>query len=81
MRPCSITIHTDQTGLSALTDQPGPSGIADSSGATDISSHQHGEKYCYCGGPDEGRMIACKNSDCAIEWFHTSCLMINTIPR
>lgn len=80
-RPCSITIRTDQMGLSALTDQPGPSGIADSSGATDISSCQHEEKYCYCSGPDEGQMIACENSDCAIEWFHTSCLMITTIPR
>ena len=33
------------------------------------------QKYCYCGGPDIGRMIACENQDCIIEWFHTDCLM------
>ena len=48
---------------------------------SDSSGHQLSEnKYCYCRGPEEGTMIACKNEDCAIEWFHTDCLMIDTIP-
>ena len=65
-RPCSDIIDTDP---------PGPSGVAENS---DLQLEQ---KYCYCGGPDIGRMIACENQDCIIEWFHTDCLMIDTIPR
>ena len=58
------------------TDQiPGPSG------ANDTSTALQERKYCYCGGPEEGRMIGCDNEDCIIEWFHTSCLKINDIPR
>ena len=30
--------------------------------------------YCYCGGPEFGRMLACDNKDCSIEWFHIECL-------
>ena len=26
--------------------------------------------YCYCNRPEFGRMLACDNQDCAIEWFH-----------
>ena len=49
---------------------------------SDSNGHQLVDnKYCYCGGPEEGTMIACENEDCAIEWFHTDCLMIDTIPR
>ena len=49
---------------------------------SDSNGHQLSEnKYCYCGGPEEGTMIACENEDCAIEWFHTDCLMIDTVPR
>ena len=28
----------------------------------------------YCGGPEFGRMLACDNKDCFIEWFHIECL-------
>lgn len=35
------------------------------------------EVYCLCGGKDEGRMIACDNSHCAIEWFHYKCFGIH----
>ena len=26
--------------------------------------------YCWCGGDEEGRMIACDNPGCKVEWFH-----------
>ena len=37
--------------------------------------------YCYCRGPEEGTMIACDNPDCPIEWFHTKCLRLHTLPK
>ena len=40
------------------------------------------KKYCYCQDSenDGDEMIACDYSHCAIEWFHTRCLKITTIP-
>lgn len=40
-----------------------------------------GRVYCTCGGPEEGRMIACDNDDCAIEWFHYKCIGISRKPK
>ena len=37
--------------------------------------------YCYCHRPEEGTMIACNNPDCAIEWFHISCLQLTKVPK
>lgn len=31
---------------------------------------------CYCRGPEFGRMLACDNKDCVIEWFHIECLKL-----
>ena len=39
------------------------------------------EVYCYCKGPDEGKMIGCDNNKCAIQWFHLDCLRITSIPK
>ena len=36
--------------------------------------------YCFCNQPSEGEMIGCDNPDCKIEWFHTKCLKMKTIP-
>ena len=41
----------------------------------------HQPSYCYCQGPEEGTMIACDNPDCPIEWFHTKCLHLQTLPK
>lgn len=43
--------------------------------------------YCYCRNPEprEGssssEMIACDNPHCSVEWFHTKCLKIKSIPK
>ena len=39
--------------------------------------------YCYCRGPEFGRMLACDNKDCVIEWFHIECLKLKVklIPK
>ena len=37
--------------------------------------------YCYCNGPDKGKMIACDNPACPFEWFHVRCLGIRLIPK
>ena len=39
------------------------------------------QKFCYCGGPEQGTMIACEHEDCPIEWFHMDCLLITTAPK
>ena len=43
--------------------------------------HVDQPSYCYCGGPENGTMIACDNPDCPIEWFHTKCLRLQTLPK
>ena len=32
--------------------------------------------YSYCGDPEFGRMLACDNKDCLIEWFHIECIKL-----
>ena len=39
------------------------------------------EQWCYCQGPEEGEMIFCEMDGCLIEWFHTKCLQLTTIPK
>lgn len=38
------------------------------------------EKYCYCNGPDSGRMLACDGKQCKQEWFHFDCIGIKEAP-
>jgi len=37
--------------------------------------------YCLCRQVAFGEMIACDNEDCAIEWFHYSCVNLNKKPK
>ena len=37
--------------------------------------------YCYCRGPEEGKMIACDNPSSPVEWFHLKCLHLKTVPK
>ncbi|CAN7979290.1 unnamed protein product, partial [Ixodes persulcatus] len=37
--------------------------------------------YCVCSGPEEGKMIACDNENCAVGWFHFRCVGLRTAPR
>lgn len=39
------------------------------------------DQFCLCGEGEHGRMIACDNSDCKIEWFHFSCVGLRAKPR
>lgn len=32
------------------------------------------ERYCICNGPYVGKMVACENGACEIEWFHLGCV-------
>ena len=48
----------------------------------DKSGHENKtDKWCYCQGEEFGEMIACDNSQCCIQWFHTQCLHISRIPK
>ena len=39
------------------------------------------QKICYCGGPEEGTVVTCDNVNFSIEWSHTECLKITTVPK
>ena len=47
---------------------------------TSSTSHQ-ATTYCWCGGEDVGRMVACDNPNCPVEWFHFKCVGITRKPR
>ena len=38
--------------------------------------------YCYCQKPDDGGsdMVGCDNPACSREWFHRTCLKLNSLP-
>jgi len=48
-------------------------------GHTDIDPNE--PVYCVCRQVAFGEMIACDNEDCAIEWFHYSCVNLNKKPK
>ena len=66
------------------THPPGPSSesIPECSSLSESQANSAAKKYCYCQDSenDGDEMIACDYSHCAIEWFHTRCLKITTIP-
>ena len=37
--------------------------------------------YCWCHGEEAGRMVACDNPHCTIEWFHFNCVGLARKPR
>lgn len=37
--------------------------------------------YCWCRGGEHGRMIACDNHSCKIEWFHFDCAKLKRKPQ
>lgn len=39
------------------------------------------ETYCYCGGPESGRMIGCDDNRCEMQWFHFECAGLEKPPR
>lgn len=52
-------------------------------GSVDVSSNDlsNGGVYCVCKKDIPGRMIACDNTACYIEWFHYSCVGITRAPK
>jgi inhibitor of growth protein 4 len=38
-------------------------------------------KYCICNQVSFGRMIACDNPQCQIEWFHFACVKLEEEPK
>ncbi|GIZ40198.1 hypothetical protein CKM354_000355000 [Cercospora kikuchii] len=45
------------------------------------SSAEPKKTYCYCNGPDSGRMLACDGEQCKKEWFHFECLGFEEAPE
>ena len=50
----------------------------------DLSGGQtkdNAQVYCWCQQEEFGRMIACDNPTCRIEWFHFSCVGLSRKPK
>ena len=71
----SFTANASNMDLGDLMD------FDDTNESTDTPNVDQPSYYCYCQGPEEGTMIACDNPDCPIEWFHTKCLRLQTLPK
>lgn len=39
------------------------------------------DAYCFCRGPETGKMIACDSSFCQYKWFHFSCVALKKTPK
>ena len=39
------------------------------------------QEYCYCRKGEKGKMVACDNKSCAYEWFHFSCVGLESEPQ
>lgn len=51
---------------------------------TDKQSNVRGEeneKWCYCGEGEHGKMIACDDENCELQWFHLGCVGLTKAPR
>ncbi len=74
-----------QISSSGSTQSPGPSSesFPESSSLSESQANSTTKKYCCCQDSknDGDEMIACDYLNCPIEWFHTRCLQITTIPR
>ena len=77
----SFTAEVSNTGLSEDWTATGDSLDHDDTTDSTDTRGVNQPSYCYCQGPEEGTMIACDNPDCPIEWFHTKCLRLHTLPK
>lgn len=39
------------------------------------------ETYCFCNGPEVGKMIACDNAQFTLKWFHFTCVRLSRVPK
>ena len=74
----STVIHSTGTENNPLNSNPSSS---NDQTAHLLSPGTAAKKYCYCQQPEQNEMIACDHLNCKIEWFHTKCLKIKTIPK
>lgn len=79
--------HPLNSTAPSLDSDCGPSGFSADGSCVDGIGLDTGDdnsrsdkQYCYCRGPESGRMIACDNPSCPMQWFHFQCLQLNTSP-
>ncbi|AET40109.1 Pho23p Ecym_5350 [Eremothecium cymbalariae DBVPG len=45
-------------------------------------TNEYGEAlYCYCNQVAYGEMVGCDGENCQLEWFHLSCINLETLPK
>lgn len=58
-----------------------PSTISENLVSKPVVQKEEEGVYCFCKKYAVGKMIACDNPSCKIEWFHWSCVGINVEPK
>lgn len=48
---------------------------------TVFTSSTDKNRFCYCQGPEAGKMLACDGAGCKYKWFHYTCLEIRRAPK
>ena len=46
-----------------------------------VTANHATNNYCWCGGRDKGKMVACDNASCQRECFHFQCVGLTRKPR
>ena len=77
-RPPVIDSNTSLSGIESI-DHDSPQ-VVNEDNSLD-SSNANNQVYCYCKGPESGRMIGCDNSSCPYQWFHFICLQLSAPPK
>ena len=69
----SSGIEEDFESTSKIDSLPQPS--------TKINSSGNEPVYCICKGVSFGQMIACDGQECPVEWFHSTCVGLKSLPK
>lgn len=79
MKFIKICVLPELLGKWCTKEHTSPKSVA----ATESTDNDHSDTmhWCYCRMEESGEMIACDNTNCPIEWFHTTCLNIKVIPE
>ncbi|KDR85521.1 hypothetical protein GALMADRAFT_54043 [Galerina marginata CBS 339.88] len=71
----SASIHSTATSLPVIA-----ANVVESTDAGDADGDGDDRTYCFCDGVSYGEMIACDDEQCEREWFHLTCIGLETPP-
>ncbi|XP_060854366.1 inhibitor of growth protein 5-like [Rhopalosiphum padi] len=82
IRPTNATNSVyDKVETGPLNGSLDNAGVALSPEESEMPVDSNEQTYCLCKQISYGKMIACDNSCCPIEWFHFECVNVTTEPK